>query len=84
MPKQKYLKQTFQARDLPSAIFIGEECIAGPFCFHCGNPFSLHGPRSRCPNQHLHPLFPPPNLPWKNPPKKELSFGEKMRRGLLR
>jgi hypothetical protein len=62
--KPAFLKQTFQARPLPEAIFIGDDCVTGPFCFHCGNPLSLHGPNSRCPNRHLNPLFPSPNLPY--------------------
>lgn len=64
--KRTYLKQQFAARDLPEMIDINGEIVVGPFCFHCGNPLSLHGPDSRCPNQHLHPLFPPPNLPYAN------------------
>lgn len=59
-----YLKQTFTARPFPMAIDIAGELIAGPFCVHCGNPFTLHGPAQRCPDRHLHPLFPPPNLPF--------------------
>lgn len=67
-----YLRQRFAAREFPKAIFLpgpgddperGEECIAGPFCRHCGNPYSLHGVKLRCPDRHLHPLFPPPRLP---------------------
>lgn len=64
-PKQGYLRQTFEARPLPEMIDFGGEIVAGPFCFHCGNPLSLHGPDTRCPNRHLHPGFPAPNLPYK-------------------
>lgn len=38
----------FEPRPLPEAVFLGEECIAGPFCIHCGWPLSLHGPQLRC------------------------------------
>lgn len=63
--KQRFLKQTFQARELPEAIMDSDgETVIGPFCFHCGNPLSLHGPKLRCPDQHLSPLFPVPNLPF--------------------
>lgn len=58
-----YLRQTFDARPYPEAIDIGGELVAGPFCVHCGNPLSLHGPDSRCPNRSLHPAFPAPRLP---------------------
>lgn len=71
--EDNYLKQTFSPRALPQMVSIigpdprdpemGAEDIIGPFCRHCGNPLSLHGPRLRCPNRHLHPLFPPPALP---------------------
>ena len=49
----------FEARDLPTAIFLGEEAIAGPFCRHCGWPFSMHGPEMQCrltPNALLGPI----------------------------
>jgi hypothetical protein len=58
-----YLRQTFEARALPELIEFGEVVVVGPFCVHCGNPLSAHGPEQRCPNQHLHPLYPPPRLP---------------------
>lgn len=60
----EFLRQTFDARPFPEAIFIGEDAVIGPFCVHCGNPLHMHGPDRRCPNRHLHPLFPPPNLPY--------------------
>jgi hypothetical protein len=72
--KRRYLKQSFQARKYPSAIALPPadfdtgldgEIIAGPFCVHCGNPFSLHSATLRCPDRHLHPAFPPPRLPFK-------------------
>lgn len=59
-----FLQQQFEARQYPSAIEIGGQMIAGPFCLHCGNPATMHGPSSRCPSQHLHPLFPSPNLSY--------------------
>lgn len=63
----KFLKQTFDARQFPQMIWVGDTPFIGPFCFHCGNPKADHGPDERCPNRHLHPLFPPPNLPYKQP-----------------
>lgn len=62
----KYMKATFLGRPFPEAIFLPgtadmDECIVGPFCVHCGNPFTMHGPGLRCPNQILHPLFPNPS-----------------------
>lgn len=57
-----WLKSSFAPRDLPEAIWIGEEAIAGPFCVHCGNPLSLHRAEgARCPDRILHPVFPPPS-----------------------
>jgi hypothetical protein len=63
----RYMKSTFLGRQYPEAIFFApdgeaqdEDCVVGPFCQHCGNPFSMHGPGSRCPNSILHPLFPNP------------------------
>lgn len=49
----------FEPRDLPTAIWFGDECIAGPFCIHCGYPLSLHGPELQC-SRWAHPLFPKP------------------------
>lgn len=49
----------FEARALPTAIFLGEEAVAGPFCRHCGWPLSLHGPALECratPNALLGPI----------------------------
>lgn len=57
-----WLRSSFAPRDLPEAIWIGEEIIAGPFCVHCGNPWSLHrADGARCPDRILHPVFPPPS-----------------------
>lgn len=56
-----YLRSSFAPRDLPEAIWIGEEVVVGPFCVHCGNPLTLHGPDDRCPDRTLHPVFPPPS-----------------------
>jgi hypothetical protein len=56
-----WMKSAFLARELPEAIFIGDEAIAGPFCQHCGNPLSLHRADGlRCPDRIVHPAFPPP------------------------
>lgn len=38
----------FEARALPTAIEVGGEFIAGPFCVHCGYPFTMHGPHMLC------------------------------------
>lgn len=65
----KYMRSTFEPRALPEAIFIGEEPIVGPFCVHCGNPLSCHGPRRRCPNVTLHPVLPPPSCSCHGPRK---------------
>lgn len=56
-----YMRSTFTARQYPEVIFIHDEPIVGPFCVHCGNPLSLHGEGSVCPNRILHPLFPNPS-----------------------
>lgn len=53
----------FEAREYPEAIWIHEEVIVGPFCVHCGNPFSMHGPGLRCRNHRIHPLLPIGDLP---------------------
>lgn len=39
----------FEARTLPEVIWLGDEAVAGPFCVHCGYPFSLHSPELLCP-----------------------------------
>lgn len=59
-----YMRSSFRGRALPEAIWIGDECIAGPFCVHCGNPFSMHGFDLHCPDRVLHPVFPPPACGW--------------------
>jgi hypothetical protein len=56
-----FMRSTFSAREFPEVIWLGDEAIVGPFCRHCGNPFSLHGIGSHCPNRVLHPVFPPPS-----------------------
>lgn len=74
--KAGFLKQTFEARGYPQAIDVGGELIAGPFCVHCGNPFSLHRDM-RCPNRHMHPVFPPPLLPFEKPLRCVLMEGHR-------
>lgn len=32
----------FEARDLPTAIWFQDEPVVGPFCRHCGYPFTMH------------------------------------------
>lgn len=39
----------FEARELPTAVEVGGEFVAGPFCRHCGYPFTLHSPELLCP-----------------------------------
>lgn len=40
----------FEARPLPTAMWFGDEVVAGPFCKHCGYPLTLHrGDRMWCP-----------------------------------
>lgn len=39
----------FEPRDLPTVIWIQDEAVAGPFCIHCGYPFSLHSDKLLCP-----------------------------------
>lgn len=49
----------FEARALPEMIEVGGEIVAGPFCVHCGYPFTLHGPSLQCrarPNPILRPI----------------------------
>lgn len=50
-PKIEYLTQTFEPRNLPTVIWLRDEAIVGPFCIHCGWPFTLHGPRLECRRQ---------------------------------
>jgi hypothetical protein len=38
----------FEARPLPEMIDLNGEIVAGPFCKHCGYPFTLHGPHLEC------------------------------------
>lgn len=40
----------FEARPLPEMIDLNGEIVAGPFCTHCGYPFSLHSPDLLCPS----------------------------------
>lgn len=44
----------FEARPLPQMIEVGGEMVVGPFCRHCGYPFTLHGNGLLCP---AHPNF---------------------------
>lgn len=39
----------FEARPLPQVIWVQDEPVVGPFCVHCGYPFSLHSPEMLCP-----------------------------------
>ncbi len=39
----------FEARPLPQVIWVGDEAVVGPFCKHCGYPFSLHSDKLLCP-----------------------------------
>jgi hypothetical protein len=41
----------FEARDLPTVVWIRDEAIVGPFCIHCGWPFSLHSHEMLCPKE---------------------------------
>jgi hypothetical protein len=50
----------FVPRKTPTVIILGDgEAIAGPFCFNCGNPASIHRPSDdACPVRRLHPMMP--------------------------
>lgn len=50
----------FEARDLPSVIWLGDEAIVGPFCVHCGYPLTMHGPKLEC-RTTPSIAFPPPS-----------------------
>lgn len=39
----------FEPRDLPTAVFLGDEVVAGPFCVHCGYPLTMHSDELLCP-----------------------------------
>jgi hypothetical protein len=38
----------FEALDLPSAIWLGDDVLVGPFCIHCGFPLAMHGDGALC------------------------------------
>lgn len=48
----------FEPRDLPTVIWLRDEPIVGPFCVHCGWPFSLHNEEMLCPKEP-NALLPP-------------------------
>lgn len=63
----------FAPRAYPEAIFVApdgderaEGMIVGPFCVHCGNPLTAHGPQGECRNYRIHPLLPTGDLPPAN------------------
>lgn len=51
----------FEPRDLPTAIWLRDEAIAGPFCVHCGYPLSMHREGDLACRALPHPAFPPPS-----------------------
>lgn len=57
------LNSTFEPLNLPEVIWVGEESYPGPFCKHCGNPQTVHGPEAECLNYRVSPLFPKGDLP---------------------
>lgn len=56
--KYEYDETYFESRGNPEAVFLGDECIPGPFCKQCGWPFFKHGEDKRRPADVCPPPFP--------------------------
>ena len=42
MAKEFKALSVFSPRDYPTAIFVGEDCVTGPFCQNCGFALTFH------------------------------------------